>query len=114
MWTQLTAIDLDVLRSIATLRSPLLTIVFITITAFGTAPVATLVSITVGSTRRLNLPRSIFVRLAVAPLGGWACTQILKRLFARPRPSVVEPLVQATGFSFPSGHAFVAAAGYMT
>ena len=106
--------DLQVLRGVSTLRSPVLTVLFIVITAFGTAPVATLLSITIGSTPRLHLDRSMFIRLAVAPLGGWMLTEILKRWFARPRPSLVEPLVKATGFSFPSGHAVVASAGYLT
>jgi undecaprenyl-diphosphatase len=39
--------------------------------------------------------------------GGEALDQLLKELFARPRPSFVDPLLLETGYSFPSGHAMM-------
>ncbi len=43
--------------------------------------------------------------LAVTSIGGGLLDWQLKRYFARARPAVAEMLRQATGYSFPSGHA---------
>src|SRR5207245_5489443 len=45
--------------------------------------------------------------LTLAPLGAFALSRAVEVLVGRPRPPV-HALVQATGFSFPSGHATVA------
>jgi membrane-associated phospholipid phosphatase len=59
------------------------------------------------------LATAILVRARAHGLAaGWVCAMIgtgvlneaLKRAFARPRPSFAEPIVIASGFSFPSGH----------
>lgn len=39
-------------------------------------------------------------------IGGWFLTEFLKWFFHRPRPDE-NPLIPATGYSFPSGHALV-------
>lgn len=43
-----------------------------------------------------------------------ATVWLLKGLFARPRPSIVEPLYVASGLAFPSGHALLSAVLYPT
>jgi undecaprenyl-diphosphatase len=53
-----------------------------------------------------------FVFLASA--GGWLLNDLLKELFARPRPQVVPHLRQVMSLSFPSGHALTSAAIYLT
>ena len=40
----------------------------------------------------------------LAMIGTGVFNELLKRAFARPRPSFAEPIVIARGFSFPSGH----------
>src|SRR5262245_5323366 len=110
MEVHLMTLDLQVLQNIATHRTPLLTELFIIVTAFGSTPVATLVSVTIASLPVLHLERRMLIPVLVASLGGWTGTEILKRLVGRPRPSLVAHLVEATGFSFPSGHSVVASA----
>jgi len=51
------------------------------------------------------------VLLAISLSGAWLLNTILKELFHRARPDIVH-LVKAGGYSFPSGHAMVAAAFY--
>lgn len=52
--------------------------------------------------------------LVGASIGAALCAAAFKHLLERPRPEVIPPLVEATGFSFPSGHALVATALYLT
>jgi undecaprenyl-diphosphatase len=47
---------------------------------------------------------------ATAVVGAGVSESLLKLAVARPRPDLVEPLVHETTFSFPSGHAALAAA----
>lgn len=53
-----------------------------------------------------------FVFLASA--GGWLLNDLLKEVFARPRPQVVPHLRQVMSLSFPSGHALTSAAIFLT
>jgi undecaprenyl-diphosphatase len=55
-----------------------------------------------------------FGMLVAATAGQAIVVQILKALFARPRPDVVPHLVDTTSLSFPSGHAASSAAFYLT
>ena len=48
--------------------------------------------------------------LAWVMLGSTVMVQLIKRLIARPRPGA--GLIEALGYSFPSGHAAAAAAGW--
>jgi undecaprenyl-diphosphatase len=47
-------------------------------------------------------------------VGGAVMMNVLKSLFERPRPTVVPHLVNVTSLSFPSGHAMISAAIYLT
>lgn len=51
------------------------------------------------------------VMLSVSLAGGWLLNVLLKEIFQRSRPDIVH-LVQAGGYSFPSGHAMIATAFY--
>lgn len=51
--------------------------------------------------------------LTVGSIGAGVGTYLLKHLFTRARPSVVSPLVQVSGFSYPSGHSFGATSFYL-
>ena len=55
---------------------------------------------------------SLVVLLAV--VGGSVYGTVLKQLFARPRPDVVEHVARVHSLSFPSGHSLMAAVVYMT
>ena len=50
----------------------------------------------------------------LASVGGWMLNDLLKELFARPRPQVVPHLRQVMSLSFPSGHALTSAAVFLT
>ena len=52
--------------------------------------------------------------MAVALAGSAMWVQLLKNVIQRARPDEFPPLVNASGFSYPSGHALTAAAGYLT
>jgi undecaprenyl-diphosphatase len=47
-----------------------------------------------------------------AVAGGAVLNQLLKELFARPRPSFADPLLSETSYSFPSGHAMLSLITY--
>src|SRR5215203_7045673 len=50
----------------------------------------------------------------LASVGGWLLNDLLKEVFARPRPEVVPHLKQVMSLSFPSGHALTSAAIFLT
>jgi undecaprenyl-diphosphatase len=52
--------------------------------------------------------------LAAALCGAMLLDPLLKALLHRPRPTIISHLTEASGSSFPSGHALVAAAAYLT
>ena len=52
--------------------------------------------------------------LVAAVVGQSILVNLLKELFGRERPAVVDHLVEATSYSFPSGHSASAAAVYLT
>ncbi len=52
------------------------------------------------------------VTWVVAWAGGEILNQLLKQLFARPRPIFADPLQTAANYSFPSGHAMFSAIAY--
>jgi undecaprenyl-diphosphatase len=83
-------------------------------TSLGGVAVLTLLTILAGgflfATRRPGL--GVFVLVAVS--GGALVSTILKSLFLRARPDIVQHLVQVDSASFPSGHAMNAAIVYLT
>jgi len=52
--------------------------------------------------------------LLVATIGGTLISEGLKVMFARARPDLVAHVVETTSMSFPSGHAMLSAATYLT
>lgn len=52
--------------------------------------------------------------MLVSVIGGTAAGQFLKQVYDRPRPDVVDHLVQTHTASFPSGHATMSAVVYLT
>lgn len=87
------------------LATPPLTTFFVVITALGSLETIASVGLFVAGFfvwRRWWLPLATWL---AAVAGGVALNQLLKGLFARPRPSLAEPLLPESGYSFPSGHA---------
>lgn len=56
----------------------------------------------------------VAVFMAATPLIGGAISTVVKILVDRPRPQLDEPIAEALGKSFPSGHAMAATVGYGT
>ncbi len=84
------------------------------VTALGGVTVLTLVTMAVcGFLLLVRRYRTLLLVLG-ATLGGAGLNVLLKRLFARPRPSVVPHLTEVITQSFPSGHAMLSATVYLT
>ncbi|MGK6324909.1 phosphatase PAP2 family protein [Sphingomonas sp. DT-51] len=86
----------------------------IDITALGSGTVLTLVVVGVSGlllVRRLWLTAAL---VATATISGSVIAAQAKYLVGRPRPELVDHLVQVTGLSFPSGHATNSALVYLT
>jgi len=97
--------DQVVATTLHNLATPALTTFFVVITALGSletiALLGLLVAIIYGLRRRWLYIGAWLAMLA----GGEVLNQMLKAVFARPRPYFVDPLLPESGYSFPSGHA---------
>ena len=108
---ELIGIDSPVAQFFAVHREPWLTTAMAGVTWLGSARVlapAALVIATVTG-RRLRSWRPLLF-LAAVLVGSTVMVQLIKVLIARPRPEA--RLIEALGYSFPSGHATAAAAGW--
>lgn len=84
------------------------------VTALGGVTVLTLVTLAVcGFLALVRHFRSLLLVLG-STLGGTVLNTLLKDAFARPRPTVVPHLTEASSSSFPSGHAMLSAIVYLT
>ena len=102
-------LDVLALRALLNCRSPRITSALVILTELGRTPVALIPGIVVWRRSRV-----MSIQLVSAAMGGWLIGELFKRLIERPRPADILPLVGAGGYSFPSGHALVAAATYTT
>jgi undecaprenyl-diphosphatase len=99
----------DYLHSSAT---PALTTFFLVVTTFGSIEVVALLGILVAAFFAWRR-RWLSLGTWLAAVGGSAVlNQLLKFLFARPRPVFEHPLVLETSYSFPSGHAMLSLVVY--
>jgi undecaprenyl-diphosphatase len=107
--------DEAILSGVAEWRTPLLTRALIDITALGSMTVVTLLTITAVTMLLLSARnRRDAARIVTAAAGAQILVELLKTISQHPRPTVVPHLVEATSYSFTSGHALVAAATYCT
>lgn len=99
----------DFIRSFATER---LTNLAVFITQLGSAFVEISLMFVVGGYLLFRLKHIWEATvLASSLVGGWLLNTVLKAVFHRTRPNI-QHLVEAGGYSFPSGHAMIAAAFY--
>ncbi|MBB3998039.1 phosphatase PAP2 family protein [Aureimonas pseudogalii] len=84
------------------------------ITALGGMTVLALITLAVVGYLLICRKHASALLVAVAVLGGVAVSSLLKLGFDRPRPDVVAHLVDVHTLSFPSGHAMLSAATYLT
>lgn len=111
---ELDHIDDLLLFLFARLRTPWLTTVAENVTIFGSLAVVAVVSAIAITALWLARRRSAALQIFVALAGSAIWVQLLKNVIQRARPDELPPLVNASGFSYPSGHALTAAAGYLT
>ena len=55
-----------------------------------------------------------FAQLFIAQAGSGIISQTSKQFYMRPRPSMVEKLVEVSNYSYPSGHSLATATFYVT
>jgi undecaprenyl-diphosphatase len=103
--------DLAVLFWLRKEQSPLLDQLAIVASAFGSEILAVVLALAL---THLVLARqwTTAAALAVVTIGAQLLNNVLKDFFQRTRPAPLEGLIPAQAFSFPSGHAMVAAAFY--
>jgi len=96
-------------RAVATylhsLATPPLTTFFLIITAFGSIEAIALLGLFVAADFAWRRRWLSLVTWLVAVGGSAVLSQLLKGLFAQPRPFFEHPLLIETSYSFPSGHA---------
>ncbi len=88
--------------------------IFSDITVLGGTTVLALVTVATAVFLCIRREWASALFLGASVLGGWAISSALKLGVARPRPDVVAHLVEVHDFSFPSGHAMLSAATYLT
>lgn len=106
--------DDSILKFFAEHRTPLVTRVMTDLTALGSVSVIVVLAIFVGSLLFAVGDRAGILHLLVVLAGAGVLPTLLKGVFGRARPSVVEHLVDVKDPSFPSGHSLGAAAVYLT
>lgn len=86
----------------------------IELTALGGTSVLSLVTVATAGYLVVARSASTALFLVLTVSGGALASMLLKQLFARARPDLVQHLVEVTNASFPSGHATNSAVTYLT
>jgi len=107
-------VDRRVLHQVALWRSPVLTNVFISLTALGSTTLIALHTLIAFSLLISTRDKVGALQLVTASAGAQVLVTFTKDFIQRPRPDVIPALVDVTGYSFPSGHALNAATMYVT
>jgi membrane protein DedA with SNARE-associated domain/membrane-associated phospholipid phosphatase len=109
---RIVAVDAWVNAQVLYFRSPLANAFMMAVTRLGGAFFVISVSLLAGAYLVFRKQAHRAVGLAAAILGGELLNAILKVMVHRPRPPVLTALIQAVGWSYPSGHAMMAATFY--
>ena len=104
--------DEAVLTWVATHRTDVLDHAALEVTALGNTATLTVLILVVSSFLWLTHHRLSVALLFTALAGGATLNLLLKDIFDRPRPSVIEWGTQVASASFPSGHAMAAMIAY--
>ena len=107
MFELITQTDLKIIENLEILRRPLFDKLMIIITYLGNWQVILLGLIICSLIFILYNKWNYLKILLISVLGGQIIVEVMKHIIRRSRP-VLNPLIEETGFSFPSGHAFAA------
>lgn len=107
-------VDAELLRWMAGLRGPGLSVVAVQVTGLASTAAILVVVAVAWSLLEAGGRRGAGLLLVTSIVGGKALQLGLKALFRRPRPSVVAHLVAVHSSSFPSAHAMMSAITYLT
>ena len=108
----LIAADLRIINLIQIFQTPLLSKIMLLITYLGNWQIICLGIIFVGAYLIFVKRFYYLLALLVSVGGGEIFVWLVKHIIARPRPPLINALVREDGFSFPSGHMFVAISFY--
>lgn len=108
----LVAFDRSLADYLHAAASPPLTAFFLAVTALGSLETIALLTVCVGAVLARQRMWLLLTSWLTVVAGGVALNQVLKQLFARPRPAFEHPLLVETSYSFPSGHAMVSLVVY--
>jgi undecaprenyl-diphosphatase len=97
--------DVAFTRALQDERTPEWDSIFRTVTVFGTGPALTLVTAVVAAFLILRREGLLAFGWIVAQAASGLLNRVLKETFERARPEFAEPVLAATSWSFPSGHA---------
>lgn len=111
---EIEAFDLTILLWVARLRSAWLNSIMVDLTALGSFTLVVLFTVVMLLALFLRRDWLGVVQLLVASAGALLWTIAGKAFFGRARPEVIPRVVEAYGFSYPSGHSIAAAAFYIT
>lgn len=104
-------VDETVLTVISRLRTPWLTDLFLLITFLGSGYFVAACSLLVALVLLIVRRPILLIGFSAIISGGGLFNHILKAVFTRPRP-FYEPIAEAAGWSFPSGHAMTSIVFY--
>lgn len=104
-------LDRSAAEAMPELHSDSVVDVFALLSELGSTKAYGLVFVLVGGYLLFRKRIAAAIAIFVSTLGAYALNTLLKNMFSRERPPL-EHLVEADGFSFPSGNAMVAAAFY--
>ncbi len=111
---RLAEIDDSILRRFASMRSGWLNGAAVDVTALGSGTLLAIATAVVFLMLVTTRDAYGALHLACASVGAGLLTSFFKHYFARPRPEVVERLIQVASYSYPSGHAVGTAACYFS
>lgn len=107
--------DEAILRAIAGWRTAWLNRAAADVSSLGSTTIVLLVTVTAFALLWIIArDRAGAARIATAAAGAEIWVEVIKRILQHPRPAIIPHLVESAGFSFPSGHAFMATATYGT
>ncbi len=112
MMQLITGLDTAILQYLLTHRDITTTLTFINLTELGSTVFVCGIALCAALLLAYRHTLAPAIGLAVSVLGGGATALLLKELLHRARPDIALQAYRETGFSFPSGHATLAAAGY--